>query len=265
MKKKWPYLVLIGITLLPALVFAQQNRSFYFFSPRYLRTCFRHEIGFTFFSEHYRSAAMDTIYDVNYTQAYPSPVYMRVFTIMSMSYEPQFRLVEYRSSQSLSLDLPLNVGLSAVDLRNRSGKKFDPSPVTESEVQQGVFYHERDGELGVGHAELGALLAYNLGQGATQENVSPVGLSLAVGYNYTYAPLSMNSIYDFKRSDYARYLHWGQWVGRVGLIVHRVMFSYTIGVNSRWYEYQDWASNLNKHVLVGSYNKFAVSIRLGKV
>lgn len=263
MKSNTIKLILAMVLLTPLFTNAQEDGPFYFFSLSHPRTSFRHEIGFTMCTQHYRSAAMDTVYSVDLTRAYPTPVYMRVFSIMSISYEPQFRLVEYKSSQSLTLNLPLNVGLSLVDLRTRDGEKFDPQPVTQTDIQNDVFYHTRVGELGVGHAEIGALLAYNLGQGATQENVSPVGMSVALGYNYTYAPLMMNSVYNYPRAEYSRYMRWGQVVGRVGFIVKSVMFSYTLGVNSTWYEYQT-TLGLHKRVLVGSYNKFAVSIRLGK-
>lgn len=256
----------IAIVLISVVAVSQdRQQSFYLLSPKHLGTCFRHEIGFTLFSQHYRSGVKDTIYDLDFTTAYPTPVYMRVFSIFSMSYEPQFRLVEFRSTQSLSLDLPLNIGLSLVDLRTRSGVKFDPEPVTEEQVESGQYYNQRGGELGVGHAELGFLLAYNIGQGATLENTFPVGLTIGAGYNFTYAPLLMNSIFEYDRSGYGKYLRWGQLVGRVGFIVKRWTFAYTVGLNSKWISYPSPSfSNVHQQVLVSSYNKFSFSIRLGK-
>lgn len=252
MMKKHGYLLILLAVMLTGVARAA-NPPVYFFSAKYFGESFSNELAFSFLTHHTRSPQFETFYDLRSSGVFREyPVYMRAYSILSVTYEPIFRMLEFGSASSLSLNVPLTIGLSAVDFRTPYADRMD----VENSPEIGAST-ERSAAVGSMHVEGGGLLTYNIGAGATAENTSSVGLSLGVGYNRIMAPLLMNVVYEYSREDYADYDSWGHVVARLGLRTNRVMFYYMSGINPQLIRF-----NGSDSVLGRSYNRFSVSFRL---
>lgn len=228
-----------------------QAQSVYAFNPKYFKESFTSELGFSFLSHHVRSPKFENYYR---SDGGDRPVYMRSFSILSMSYEPMFRLLEFGSKSSLSLGVPLTGALSTVDFRTPLGDKYDAEASMDFSASA-----ERSASLGSMSVEAGGLLTYTIGAGATIENTSALGFSASVGYVRVQAPLLMSLLFQYDRLDYEDYDSWGHIVARLGLRTNRVMFYYMIGLNQQLTEYSNAQTTLLR-----TYNRFSIAIRFGK-
>jgi hypothetical protein len=237
----------------------------YLFNPKHPQSAIRHELNFSLFSHFTRSPQLATIHKVKSGLAYPEPIFNRVFGIATAGYEPRLRMIEWGNSASLSLDIPLNVSLSLVDITNKTREvQYSPVPVTDAEFNSGIYFNTREGDIGIFHSEIGALLSLNLLQGSTLENTKGFGLTFSAGVNRVMAPLFMNFLYGYKRTDYKGMLAWNLAVARFGLHFRGVAFNYMIGVNPTNIYFTDVNSNTSTSVFVNNYNRFSISFRLGQ-
>lgn len=237
----------------------------YLFNPKHPQSSIRHELNFSFFSHFSRSPQVATVHTVRGGLAYPEPVFNRVFGIASVGYEPRLRLIEIGSSVSISLDIPLTFSLSSIDITNTSRDiKYSTAPVSDTEFNSGVYFNVREGNLGMFHTEAGALLSLNLFQGSTLENTNGVGLTISGGVNRVMAPLFMNVLFDYNRSDYKGMLAWNLAVARIGLHFRGVVFSYMAGVNPTNIFFTDAFTNSDDNIFVNNYNRFSIAFRLGQ-
>jgi hypothetical protein len=239
----------------------QTSAQVYFFSPKYFSQSFDHELGITFLTGYIRSPNLVNIYTVENSVAYPEPVYMRSYPILTISYEPQFRLLEIGHNQSFSLNLPVAVSLSTMDLRTNSAIRYSTDEPSQDQLDQGKYYETRDLPLGTGHGEFGGLISYNVGVNSTAENTWPVGFNIAFGYNYIYGPLIMTSI-EATRTDYIDYLRWGHWVGRLGFHGRRIGVNYMLGLNQETLVFSSPGSSYQQTLEVGIYHRMAFTINL---
>lgn len=241
----------------------QPSKSVYFFDVNHLNSSMRHEFGFSFLT-HFAKSPLKAEYNlVSSGVSYPQPVFNRVYSIFSMGYEPQLRLVEVGSNFSLSFDVPFTLGLSTVDLRTPSSISYSTEPITDNDINTGIFSKERTSNLGALNGEVGALLSFNFFQGATIENTKAVGFSFAGGINHITAPLVMNIFEEYERSEYKGLLSWTSVVGRFGLRFGRMTFYYTMGINPTRVIYFSSLGN-EQRVFGNTYNRFSFSFRLGK-
>ncbi len=245
---------------------AQENnpqKSVYSIDFNNFKSSFRQEIGFSFISHFARSPIVAEYNLVSSGVSYPQPVYNNVFGVFALTYEPKFRLIEAGSSFSFSLDLPLTGGFSVVDLTTPDGVSYSSEEVTPNDISTGVFSKERSSNLGLMNAEFGALISFNFFQGSTIENINALGLTFSGGVNYISAPLAMNFIDEYQRSDYKGFLNWTSVVGRLGVHAGRVVFYYTIGINPTRALYYTALGN-ERTVYTNTYNRFSISFRLGR-
>ena len=242
---------------------SEGSTSVYFLSFKHFKSSFRKELGFSFLSHYAVSPVMAEYNLVASGVSYPQPVFNRLFGVFAMTYEPQFRLMELGSNMSISLDLPITGALSTVDLRTRSGISYSTEEVTANDISTGIYAKERSSSLGALNSELGALLSLNLFQGSTIENTNGAGLSFSAGVNYITAPLMMNFLEGYQRSDCQGMLSWASVVSRLGLRFGRVSMYYMIGVNPTRVIYFGDMGN-EKRTLSNTYNRFSISFRLGR-
>jgi hypothetical protein len=229
-----------------------------------LRTCLRQEVGFSIGTHWSKSKMITTYTEVKEGVAYPEPVFNRAIGIMAATYEPRLRLMEWRSGASVTLDVPLTFSLSVVDLLTGSRKHFSAEPLTQAELQSGIFAKNRGGVLGGFHTEVGSLLSVNVGQGATIENTSQAGLSLGIGYNFLYGPLMLNPFQNQERKDYKGYLGWVVPVGRIGLHIDKVVIYYAFSVAPVRVNYQTGYTFGPQTEWTNTYNRISASFRLGR-
>lgn len=261
-------LLLILGSALPFTTHAQKETvlglegDWYVFSLKHFKSSFRHELGLSMFSHFYRSPDQAIHYEVDDGIAYPQPVYNRGFGLMSLHYEPRFRLIEYRNWASLSLDVPLVWSLSLVDLTTQDGFRYSADTVSTAAFNAGIFAVERETGLGLGHLEAGAMLSINLWQGATYENTFPLGLSIGAGVHRMFAPVLMNFIAGYEREEYQEFTAWWTPVSRLSLHYRGVVLSYTIGVNPTLVYYE--TLNSKRAVYTNTYNRFSLSLRIGR-
>lgn len=240
-----------------------EGSGIFVFNPKYLKSSMRHEIGLSLGTHWVRSPMVAEFIKVRNNIAYPTPVYNRVIGLFAMTYEPKFRLIEFGSAASISLDVPLTLGLSSVDIVTPSGDHYAADEITANDLETGVYSKEREAALGGLHVEGGGLISLNFWQGSTLENTSSLGLSISGGINAIYAPLVMNIIYEYERSDYKGMLAWYTPVARMGLHIKGVVFYYTIGVMPTNVAYQS-RSGVSRTAFTNTYNRFSISFRLGK-
>jgi hypothetical protein len=236
--------------------------NWYPFSLKHFRSSFRHELGVSFFSHFYRSPDLAVHYEVMDGVAYPEPVYNRGIGLMSLHYEPRFRLLEYRHWASITLDIPLVWSLSLVDLTTEDGFRYSADTVSTAAFNAGIFSVEREAGLGLTHLEAGAMLSLNLWQGATYENTFPLGVSMGLGVHRLFAPGILNFIAGYTREQYQEYTSWWTPVSRLSLHYRGVVLSYTIGVNPVLVYYE--SLNSKRAVYTNTYNRFSLSLRLGR-
>lgn len=241
----------------------EATKSVYFMSFSHLNSSMRNELGFSFLT-HFAKSPLFAEY--NYVDAgisYPQPIFNRIIGVFSMTYEPQFRLVEVGSNFSVSLDLPITGSLSTVDLRTPFGTSYSTEEVTANDISTGIYAKERYAELGFFNSEFGALATMNFFQGATYENTQAMGLSLSAGINYITAPLIMNFTDGVTRSDYKGFLNWTSVVSRLGIRFGRVTMYYMIGVNPTRVLYIDRYGD-DERSFGNTYNRFSIAFRLGR-
>lgn len=241
----------------------EATKSVYFFSLNDLKASMRNELGFSFLTHFAKSPLLAEYNYVDAGISYPQPVFNRLIGVFSMTYEPQFRLIEVGSDFSISLDLPITGSLSTVDLRTPDDISYSTEEVTANDISTGVYAKERYGQLGFLNSEFGALASLNFFQGATFENTQAMGLSLSAGINYISAPLIMNFSDGISRSDYKGFLSWTSVVSRLGVRFGGVSMYYMIGVNPTRVIYID-RYNDNERVFGNTYNRFSISFRLGR-
>jgi hypothetical protein len=255
----FPTLLFALLMLLSSPVLSAESLV-YLFSFNYFKQSFHHQLGMTFFTNYTRSPVLGTEFIFSNTQAYPVPVYTNVYSLASLTYEPQFRLIEFGSSQSITLNTPLTLGFSMVDvcisLDDFDRRSYSP----ESSETAGQSFETRSDFLGWGHAELGALGVYNIGRNATAENTWPVGFHLGFGYLYTYGPIYIEYL-EISRSDYAKYMRWGNLVGRLGMQTGPVGFSYTIGLDQTTVQYVESTGSVND-MQTSIYHKLTMTFNL---
>ena len=167
-----------------------------------LRSSIRHELGASFFTHGYRSPRFAVRYALENSVAYPSPVYNRGTGLISMHYEPRLRLIEFGSNASITLDIPLVIGLTLVDLTTPEDFSYGVDSLSDAAFNAGIFSNERSSELGVMHTEYGGMLSFNCFQGATFENTAAIGFSAGIGMQRVSSPLIMNFIAGYDREDY---------------------------------------------------------------
>lgn len=244
---------------LALMVLSTQKSSaqVYLLSFKHFKESFHNELGFTFFTNYTRSPRLGTEYAFSNAQAFPVPVYTNVYNIASISYEPQFRLIEFGSSNSISLRVPLTVGYSIVDVcvavAGTDQRPFSPDDPDDNTLS----FASRSSILGWGHGEAGGLVSYNLGRNATSENTWPIGVNLGFGYNYTIALFQTFET----RSDYAEYLRWGNVVGRLGLEITGIGFFYTLGLDQTTVNFRE-TNGSNASLETSIYHKFTMTIDL---
>ncbi len=252
----------LGALLVMFCIIATIGRSsegpIYLFNPKYIKNSFNAELGLTFFTSFMRSPQLGTAYKFNASTAFPEPIFTYVYSLATITYEPQFRLLEFGHSQSLSLNIPISAGLSAVDVRTGSGLSYDASDANGP--ISGTSYGTRNSILGWGHAELGGFLAYNLGRSATDENVWPIGFDVAAGYTMIYAPLGITNASD-ARSTYVPYSRWGHLVGRLGMTFGKIGMHYTLGLDQTTVQYMSPA-NIVQQIETSIYHKYTMTINL---
>lgn len=256
--------LIILLTMALSSAILAQEKDFYFFNPKYLKSSLRHEVGMTIGAHWTKSKMLTTYTSVVDGIAYPEPVFNRVIGLMTLTYEPRFRLVQYKSDASISLDIPLTGSLSLVDVLSGSRFRYSAEPLTEAEISSGIYAKERSGILGGLHVETGALLSLNLWQGSTLENTKPVGLTLSGGVNYIYAPLVFNILEDYDRKDYRGFMNWVTPVARLGFHFDRLVLYYMIGVRPTRVYYRTGFTFEEQSVLTNTYNRLSLSIRLGR-
>lgn len=230
----------------------------YLFSPKYIKNSFNAELGLTFFTSFMRSPQLGTAYTFNASTAFPEPIFTYVYSLATITYEPQFRLIEFGSAHSLSLNIPVSAGLSAIDVRTGSGESFDAEDANGP--ISGTSYGTRTSLLGWGHVELGGFLAYNLGRNSTDENVWPIGFNIAGGYSMIYAPLALSNT-SGDRSAYAPYSRWGHMVGRLGMTFGRIGMHYTLGLDQTSIQYMS-PNNIVQRIETSIYHKYTMTINL---
>ena len=241
----------------------QAYSQVYFFSVKHFKNSFNHEVGVTFFTHFVRSPQLTTVYEFNATKAYPQPVYTRAYSLFTFSYEPQFRLVEFGSTHSISFNTPLAIAASLVDVRTSSGNSYSTETPTHEEQQSGTNYLTRSQELGYGHLEYGALLSYNIGRNATSENTWPVGFNVAFGYQRIFSPLSFIQA-SVERKDYGDFSSWGHLIGRWGFQIPRFGIHYAIGLDQTKIKYWEPNETNATSIEVSIYHRATVTVRLGK-
>ncbi|NQV53916.1 MAG: hypothetical protein HQ500_12075 [Flavobacteriales bacterium] len=256
--------ILLGLS---GISFGQEEGSdprIYFFNPSHLKSSIRQEVGMSI-GTHWTKSPMRNIYtSVDDGVAYPEPVFSRAIGILAGTYEPRLRLIEYKSNASISLDIPLTLSFSLVDVLSGSRYKYSAEPLTEQELASNIFSKERDGILGICHAEAGALLSVNIGQGSTIENTKMVGWTLSAGYNLVRGPLFMNFIENYDRADYKKYLGWGTPVARVGIHAEMVVVYYMLGIAPTRVNYQTGSTFDVQTEMTNTYNRLSLSFRLGR-
>ncbi|MEQ9186900.1 MAG: hypothetical protein RLP15_04140 [Cryomorphaceae bacterium] len=241
-----------------------EEQRLYVLNLKHLNTSLRHELGMSI-GTHWTKSPMRTTYtSVVNGVAYPEPVFTRAIGILAASYEPRLRLLEYKSAASLSLDVPLTVSFSLVDVLSGSRFKYSAEPLTQQELASNIFAKERDGILGISHIEAGALLSFNLGQGATVENTDMVGLTLSAGFNYIRGPLLMNFFEKYDRDDYREYLDWATPVVRMGIHADKLVVYYMIGVAPTRVYYQTGSTFGVQSEMTNTYNRLSLSFRIGR-
>ena len=232
----------------------------YLFSFKHFKQSFNQQLGLTFFTNYTRSPLLGTEFVFTNTQAFPVPVYTNVYSIASLTYEPQFRLVEFGSSQSITLNTPATLGFSIVDvcisLDDLNRDHYSPEP---SEIS-GQSFETRSDYLGLGHLEIGAFGVYNIGRNATAENTWPIGFHIGLGYIYTYGPLYIEYL-EISRSDYSKYMRWGNLVGRLGMQTGPVGFSYTLGLDQTTVQYKEISGSINT-LQTSIYHKLTMSFNI---
>lgn len=238
----------------------------YFFSPRYIKESFNSELGLTFFTHFVRSPVLDTLIEVDATLAYPQPVCMRSYSPFTISYEPQFRLIEFGHSNSISLNVPIALAASFLDLKSpgTDGIKYDPADASDVDIQNGKYYSERNTSLGYFHLEFGVLGSYNFGRNSTKENTWPIGLNLAFGYNWIYGPL-VYAVGDYE-GHYSDYNRWGHLVGRFGMQFSRIGLNFMLGLNQTLVKYYEpnGGGSFPSSIQASVYHRMTMTIRLGK-
>ncbi|MEX2595379.1 MAG: hypothetical protein WEC59_00505 [Salibacteraceae bacterium] len=239
-----------------------EGRKVHAFSFKYFRSSFRHELGFTVGAHWFRSPQMETYYKLKQNAAYPEPVFNRGVGVLNISYEPRFRLLEFGSSVSFTLDVPLLVSISGIDVRTDDGFRYSTDSIDIEDFRTGIFAKERTERLGTFHAEAGAMIGLNFGQASTYENTNRLGLSIAVGVNYFTAPIFMNSSRGYEREDYENMLTWITPVSRLSLHFRSVSISHTIGVNPTRVTYPTLTSS--RSALTNTYNRLSIAFRIGR-
>ena len=257
-------LFLLGLSGVSSGQEADDDPSLYFFNPSELRSSIRHEMGMSVGTHWTKSPMCDVYTSVVDGVAYPEPVFSRAIGIISATYEPRLRLIEYKSDASISLDIPLTLSFSLVDVLSGSRYKYSAEPLTEQELASNIFSKERDGIVGICHVEAGALLSVNLGQGATIENTKTVGWTLSAGYNFVRGPLLMNFFEDYDKADYKSYLGWGTPVARVGIHADKIVVYYMLGITPTRVNYQTGSTFDVQTELTNTYNRLSLSFRIGR-
>lgn len=254
-------IILIAIGLIAGSFAQAADGPIYLFSPKHFKNSFNSELGMTFFTSFIRSPQVGTAYVFSASQAHPQPIYTYVYSLATLTYEPQFRLLEVGHSQSLSLNVPLSAGFSIIDVCTANRDAYDAT--SSQGLSSGQSYISRGGNdyLGIGHLEVGGLLSYNVGRNATDENIWPVGFNIAAGYTYLYGPLYVENA-TFVRSDYAQYMRWGHFVGRLGFQFSSFGFHYTLGLDQTTVRYSDPSSVLTQELETSVYHKFTMTLRL---
>jgi len=260
MSKLFAFL-LISVFSLSAIELKANDGPIYLFSFKYFKNSFNHQLGLTFFTNFTRSPQLGSGLVYTPTKAYPVPIYTYVYSLGSISYEPQFRLIEFGNSQSISLNTPITLGASVVGVRVSLSEtsRWDYEPVSDSPTERS--FGTSIGYLGLGHAEFGIFGSYNLGRYATDENTWPIGVNLAVGYNYTYGPIYIENT-SINRSDYSDYLRWGQLVGRLGLQLNSVGFSYALGLDQTTVQYFESSTGSRQYLETSVYHKLTMTFNL---
>jgi len=240
-----------------------QDKSVYFFSPKHLKTSLAHEILFSPFMHHARSKRKANYFIGGSTTIRPQPVYNRIYSFLTTTYQPKLRLVEFGNKLSLTLRIPMSFSLSTVDLRTKNKLRYIPSPLAEYDINRSSYSLRRTSALGVFNAEIGGLIGFDVGQGATVENTSKLGLSLSVGYNLIYAPLFFNQLDIQARSDYKSLLSWTTLVAQIGIHRNRFSLYYMAGINPTRVNYYN-NSGFEETVMTDTYHRVSIGIKLGK-
>ena len=88
------------------------------------------------------------------------------------------------------------------DVLTGSRERYSSDPITDNEIDSGIYSKTRGNILGGMHVEAGLLLSANFFQGATIENTSLAGVSVSAGFNHIVSPLVMNLFQDYERDQY---------------------------------------------------------------
>jgi hypothetical protein len=240
-----------------------QEKSVYLFSFKHLKESVSHEFLLSPFLHHAKSPHLANYYVNGGSLIYPMPVYNRVYGIITATYQPKLRLVEFGSKASIALRIPMTFSLSAVDLKTKEGNKYTPSSVVNYNINYGYYEGSRDNALGAFNTEIGGLLGVDFGKDATIENESKTGLSLAAGYNIIYAPLILRKYDNEPRSAYKGLLSWGSLIGQVGIIKKGFSIYYAFGLNPTRVHYDD-ALGIESTVRTNTYQRLAIGFKLGK-
>lgn len=240
-----------------------QDKSVYFFSLQHPKTSISHELLVTPFYHHARSPKVANYYYASGDYLIPTPVYNRVYSLVSLTYQPKFRLVEFGSKLAISLRVPLTGGVSFCDLRTPEGERWSPATLDPFNTLTKRYENSRYSGLGAFHVEGGALIGVDYGFGSTVENTNKSGISLGAGINRVYAPLLLTSNYsDQTRADYAGLLSWNTLVSQVGLHFRKVSLYYMFSVRPTRIYYKTQNISVEKSVLTNTYQRFSIGFNL---
>lgn len=240
-----------------------QDKSIYLFSFKHIKSSVGHELLLSPFLHHAKSPHIANYYINGGSLVYPTAVYNRVYGIITATYQPKFRLVEFGSKSAFVLRVPMTLSLSSVDLKTKEGNKYTPSSVVNYNINFGYYEGSRDKALGAFSTEIGGLVGFDFGKESTIENESKTGISLSAGYNIIYAPLILNKYDNEPRSAYKGLLSWGSLVGQVGIIKKGFSIYYTFGLNPIRVHY-DNALGIESTVRTNTYQRLAIGFKLGK-
>lgn len=254
---------ILGCFLFVGLNAKSQEKSIYLFSFKHLKSSLGHEILFSPFLHHAKSPHLANYYINGGNLVYPTAVYNRVYGIITATYQPKLRLVEFGSKASIALRIPMTISLSTVDLKTKEGNKYTPSSVISYNINFGYYEGSRDNALGAFSTEIGGLLGIDFGKDATIENEAKTGISLAAGYNIIYAPLILRKYDNEPRSAYKGLLSWGSLIGQVGFIKKGFSIYYAFGLNPTRVHYDD-ALGMESTVRTNTYQRLAIGFKLGK-
>lgn len=256
-------ILLLGYLFSLSISLLAQEKKIYFFSLSQPKTCISHELLITPFIHHARSPKIANYYYASGEYLIPTPVYNRIYSIASLTYQPKFRLVEFGSKLAITLRTPITAGLSFSDLRTPEGERWSPATLDPFNTITKRYENSRYSGLGGFHVEGGALIGIDYGFGSTVENTNKSGISIGAGINQIYAPLLLATNYDNQtREDYAGLLTWHTLVSQVGLHFRRVSFYYMFSARPSKIYYKSQNLVTEKSVLTNTYQRFSIGINL---